>query len=204
MDYKIVIASTNKGKIDEISKILNSLERLNIDARSLLDYNIAEPDEPYDCFLKNAIHKVKYYAKYTKEATLAEDSGLSIEALNGFPGVRSKNLIEECGGVSNAFKKLEILLAGSKNNTAYFTSATALYIPSHDFLITHEAKDYGSISFPPRGDDGFGFDPIFIPKGYDKTFAELGVELKNKISHRAKSMRGLIEKLQDFFASHAA
>lgn len=164
MNYKIVVASTNNGKIKEISKILNSLENLRIDMASLKDYNVAEPDEPHNNFMENAIHKVKYYAKHTNEACLSEDSGLSIEALNGFPGVKSKDFIEECGGISNSFIKLEKLLSGQSNYSAYFNSATVLYIPSHDFLITHEAKDYGSISFPPRGEAGIAFDPIFVPK----------------------------------------
>lgn len=198
MDYKIVIASTNQGKIAEITKILKTLEGLGIDVRSLQDYDIVEPDEPHDCFIENAIHKAKYYAKYTKEMTLSEDSGLSIEALNGFPGVRTKEITQEFGGMSNTFVKLEQMLSGSNNYAAHFNSAAALYIPSHDFLITHEAKDYGSLSFPPRGDDGFAFDPIFVPKGYDKTFAEMGMELKNEISHRAKALQGLMEKLRQF------
>jgi len=228
MVFKIVIASTNDGKIKEIGDILNSLKwenlhsqqqenclaqaegrpeggaarmgevppDLTIQIRSLQDYLITEPDEPHDNFLKNAIHKAKYYAQYTKEATLSEDSGLSIEALKGFPGVRTKEFTQECGGMKNTFIKLEqmLLLQGFQNPTAYFHSAAALYLPTQDLLITHEARDDGVISFPPRGEDGFAFDPIFIPKGYDRTFAELGPSIKNKISHRSKAIHGLMKK----------
>lgn len=208
-NYKIVIASTNKGKIEEISRILQNSECLRIEIKTLQDYqqdyqeinrhlnnNLEEPEEPHSSFLENAIHKAKYYAAITHEATLSEDSGLCIEALNDFPGVRTKELVTECGGVSGAFRKLEKMLEGTNNYKAYFNSAIVLYIPSHDYLISHEAKDYGTICFPPRGEGGFAFDPIFIPEGYTKTFAELGMLEKNKISHRAKAMQGLIEKLR--------
>lgn len=198
MNYKIVIATTNKDKIKEMSEILNSLDGLRVEIESLQNYNIAESYEPFDSFMLNAIHKAKYYAKHTKQPSLTEDSGLSIEALEGFPGVKSKDLIEECGGISNTFMKLEQMLSGTNNYTAYFSSAIVLYIPSHDFLITHEEKGYGTLSFPPRGEFGFAFDHIFIPDGYDKTFSELGIEIKNKISPRAKAMKELIQKLQEF------
>jgi len=206
MHYKIVIASTNEGKIREIHKILQELDGLKMDLRSLKDYNISEPDEPHQSFMENAIHKAKHYAQYTKLPTLSEDSGLSIEALNGFPGVRTKDFGTECDGrergLAKTFIRLAEMLKESGNYTACFNSATVLYIPSHDYLITHEAKDDGTLTFPPRGDDGFAYDPIFMPKGYDKTFAELGLEVKNKISHRAQAMQGLIEKFRQFLAEN--
>ncbi len=199
MVYKILIASTNEGKIKEISWLLNSIDAFRVSIFSLKDYGkIPEPDEPFDSFIENAIHKSKYYSKYTNIATLSEDSGLSIEALNGFPGVKSKDLIEESGSVSNAFLKLEEMLKGNSNNSCYFSSAVALYMPSHNFLVTQESRQYGSIVFPARGHTGIGFDPIFIPQGYDRTFAELGIEIKTKISHRARAMEGLIHKFQKF------
>jgi XTP/dITP diphosphohydrolase len=197
-DFKIVLASSNMGKIKEITKILAEIQSPKIKVASLRDYNIHGdiPDEPHNTFMENAIHKAKFYASLTKEATLSEDSGLCIEALKGLPGVRTKEFVDECGGIDKAFLKLEALMLGSPNDRAYFNSATVLYIPTQDLLISHEAKDDGSICFPPRGHAGFAFDPIFIPEGYDKTFAELGIEEKNKISHRAKSVSGIIKKLQ--------
>ena len=206
MHYKIVIASTNEGKIREIHKILQELDGLKMDLRSLKDYNIPEPDEPHQSFMGNAIHKAKYYAQYTNLPTLSEDSGLSIEALNGFPGVRTKEFGTECDGrergLAKTFIRLAEMLKETGNYTACFNSATVLYIPSYDYLITHEAKDDGTLTFPPRGDDGFAYDPVFVPKGYDKTFAELGLEIRNKISHRAQAMQGLIEKFRQFLAGN--
>lgn len=198
--YTIVIASTNDGKIREIQRILHETEGLKIEIQSLKDYNIPEPDEPHHSFMENAIHKAKYYAEHTKLPTLSEDSGLMIEALNGFPGVRTKEFSQECGGMEKTFIKLEAMLKNTGNYAACFTSATVLYIPADDYLITHQAQDDGTLTFPPRGIDGFAFDPVFVPKGYDKTFAELGLEIKNKISHRAQAMQGLIEKYRLIYA----
>ncbi|HXH54883.1 MAG TPA: non-canonical purine NTP pyrophosphatase [Gammaproteobacteria bacterium] len=196
--YKIVIASTNEGKIREIHKILQELPGLKMDVGSLKDYNIPEPDEPHHSFMENAIHKAKYYAQHTNLPTLSEDSGLSIEALDGFPGVKTKDFSYECGGMAKTFIKLAEMLRDASNYAACFNSAAVLYIPSRDYLITHEAKDDGILTFPPRGDEGFAYDPIFVPKGHDKTFAELGLEIKNKISHRAQAMQGLIEKFRQY------
>lgn len=203
MNYKIVIASTNKGKIKEINKILNNIENFQIDVM-FLEHGIPEPNEPYNTFMENAVHKAKYYAKHTKHPTLSEDSGLCIEALNGFPGVKSKDLVHECNGILNTFIKIEKMLSGTNNYRAYCNTAMAIYIPSNDLLITHEAKAHGIICFPPRVNQNsvtteeFGIDPIFIPEGYDKTFAELGIEIKNKISQRNKAINGVIKKLQKF------
>lgn len=202
-NYSIVVASTNTGKIKEISEMLKNIEGIKINVSSLQDYSLnnnSEPDEPHENFMENATHKAKHYASLTKQATLSDDSGLCIEALNGFPGIRTKEFVEKCGGIDNAFLKLENMLKGQHNFRAYFNSATVLYVPTEDYLITHEAKDSGLICFPPRGNAGFAFDPIFIPDGYTKTFAELGLAKKNQISHRAKAIQGLIKKLKVFLS----
>ena len=198
MKCKIVIASTNQGKIQEITEIMGSLEGIRLDIVSLSDYLAEESEEPYDSFMDNAIHKAKQYAKWTKEATLSEDSGLCIAALNGFPGVNSRGFIEENGGIQNAFAKLEQRLLGATSYNAYFCTASALYFPKNDFLITHEAKIDGVISFPPRGAQGFGYDPLFIPEGYQQTFAELGSAIKTQISHRTKAIQGIARKLRSW------
>ena len=191
---QIVIASTNHGKIAEINSIFEKFPRLNINLKSLIDYQIIEPDEPYDTFIENARHKAKYYATQTKTAALSEDAGLCIAALDGFPGVRTKEFAQECCGVEKAFIKLEQMLSGL-NTAAYFKCAAALYLPELDQFITNEAIINGHLVFPPRGNQGFAFDPIFIPQNYDKTMAELGTTVKNKISHRALAIYGLAEKL---------
>jgi XTP/dITP diphosphohydrolase len=190
---KIIIASSNKNKIQEITKIIHNLSLNNLNVASIADYTIIEPDEPYADFLSNAIHKAKYYAKATKYITLADDSGLCIDALNGFPGVHTKDFVDECGGIENAFINLQQRLANTQNYTAHFHAAMVLYWPETGKLITNEAQEHGTLTFPARGTDGFAFDSIFIPEEFNKTMAELGLDFKNKNSHRAKALHGLIE-----------
>jgi XTP/dITP diphosphohydrolase len=204
LEYTIVVASTNAGKLKEINSILTTLEGLKLQLKSLKDYSIAEPDEPYESFLENAIHKAKYYAKQTNLPTLSEDAGLCIEALDGFPGVRTKEFVVACGGIENAFAKLQQMLSSKHNMNAYFNCSAALYIPQLDQLITYEAQDIGRIIFPPQGTTGFGFDPIFIPTGYEQTMAELGEPIKNQISHRALAIKGLAEKLSFFLKNNSS
>jgi len=182
---KIVFTSTNKAKVIEVKAILGDLHEITY----LADYNdIPEPDEPYGTFIENAIHKAKYYAKFLEKQTLADDSGVCIEALDGFPGVDSKGFIIECGGVNQMFAKLEKMLEG-KDKTAYFQTSVASYDPESDTITTGEGVIRGKIQFPALGNSHAAFDSIFIPDGYHKTLAELGKEVKNKISARNKAIR---------------
>lgn len=188
---QIVIASTNQGKIKEISALLQGF-----DIGSLSDYNnIPEPDEPYDSFMENAIHKAKYYAQIIQQPTLSEDAGLCIPALNNFPGVRTKDFAQECGSMREAFLELEQRLTNFTDKSAFYKCAAALYNPFTKSLITFEADEYGHLAFPAKGKHGFGFDPVFVPEGYNSTMAELGLDIKNKISHRAKAINGIINKI---------
>lgn len=168
---------------------------LNLEIVPMDHITVEEADEPYDDFMPNAVHKAKYYAKVAGSMVLSEDSGLCIDVLNGFPGVRTKNFIFESGGISNAFLKLQRMLSGKKNYLAHYHAAMALYCPETDQSYTHEAKDPGTVSFPPRGNSGFGFDPIFVPEGSGNTYAELGISVKNKTSHRSKALKGLLKQL---------
>lgn len=192
---KIIIASTNKGKIQEITNIIEELKLANLQIQALQDAS-EEPDEPYADFLSNAIHKAQYYGNLSQQITLADDSGLCIEALKNFPGVKTKDFIKECGSLENTFARLEAMLEKAGSRRAYFHTAIVLFFPSTGQLMTHEEQHYGTLTFPPRGTEGFGFDPVFIPEGYQKTVAELGVAVKNQISHRAKALRGLLQKLK--------
>ncbi|MDP3372095.1 MAG: non-canonical purine NTP pyrophosphatase [Candidatus Paracaedibacteraceae bacterium] len=193
---KLIIASTNAGKIAEIIQIIKELNFEQFEVQSISNYNIPEPDEPYDDFLSNATHKAKYYGKALNQLTLSDDSGLCIEALNGFPGIKTKDFMLEFGGYESAYAELERMLMDHQNKKAYFQTAMALYCPIEDKLLSSEDNEWGIISFPARGTNGFGFDPVFIPNGYDKTMAELGPIIKNKISHRAKSLKNLIQRYQ--------
>lgn len=193
--FQILIASTNQGKVKELSELLLPF---GYEILSLADLKSkpSEPDEPFNTFLENAIHKAKYYGSMTGDICLAEDSGLCIEALDNFPGVRSKEFSVASGGIENTLKKLEIALTDKKNRNAFFHSSIALYFPDQDKLLTSSGQDHGSITFPPRGRKGFSFDPIFIPTGYTQTFAELGMKKKNEISHRSKALKEIMLQLK--------
>lgn len=192
----LFVASTNNGKITEIKETLHNLGYSNIKISSLADYPIAEPDEPYETFLENAIHKARYYGKHTMLPTLCDDSGLCVEALDNFPGVRTKDFAQDCGSLDAAFIKINNLLEG-KSKKANFHGAVSLYIPQSNRLFSYEGKTYGQFCYPPRGLNGFGFHPVFIPDGFNKTMAELGPEIvKQHISQRVKSIKGLFEILK--------
>lgn len=193
--FRILIASTNQGKVEELSELLSSFD-YEILSLANLKSKPSEPDEPFNTFLENAIHKAKYYGKMTDYICLAEDSGLCIEALDNFPGVRSKEFTVASGGIENALQKLESALMGKNNFNAFFHSSIALYFPDQDKILTASGQDHGSITFPPRGNQGFSFDPIFIPAGYTKTFAELGMQKKNEVSHRSKALKEIMLQLK--------
>lgn len=195
MQMKVVIASGNQSKVEEIERIFSVNSNLKFKLQRLPDTKIPEPYEPFDTCMENAIHKAKHYANFTGCLTLSEDAGLYIDGLEGFPGVKTKNFILESKGLNNAILKLEQLLQNVDNKAAYFNCSAAIYHPELDQIISHEAVCRGTLQFPPKGEAGFGFDPIFVPEGYAQTMAELGMERKNQIGHRGLALLGLAEKL---------
>jgi XTP/dITP diphosphohydrolase len=182
-----VIATRNKGKASEIRTILGNLPLVLL---SLNDFAVDEAAENEDSFVGNAISKARYYAKATNEYVLADDSGLEVAALGGAPGVLSARY----AGVDSSdhdrrVKLLEELASnGSLDRSARFVCAVALAKPNQEVLGVSEGFCGGSICQNPRGDSGFGYDPIFVPDGYDQTFAELPQEVKNLLSHRGKAL----------------
>ena len=200
---QILIASNNKGKFVEIEHLLN---QINITSIPSFQFNIEEPAETEDSFAKNSLLKAKYYAKKTNIFSLADDSGLCIESLNNQPGVHSARFaLDEKTGEKNfplAFKKIFNEL--EKNNidpnsrpAAYFICNITLFDPKTDFSISFEGRVDGVITFPARGDKGFGYDAIFIKNGMDKTFAEIDPQLKDQISHRADAFNKLVNWLKN-------
>ena len=151
---KICIASGNLHKLEEIQAIIKTaFPQLNLDL-SLIDRNIQPPAEPHFTFTENSIAKAKYYATFTKQITLSEDSGLCINALNGFPGVNTKDFVVECGGILQAQQHLQQMLQKHNDLSAFFICVAALYIPQENRLITSEGTYHGKLSFPPRGKQG--------------------------------------------------
>jgi len=194
---RLVIASGNKGKIREIKEILKDLP-LQVVSMKELGF-IPEFDEKGATFSENAMIKAKTLSSVTEGIILADDSGLEIDFLNGAPGIFTSRFAGEGTSQEEKNNKIINLLKGidKKYRTARFVCAIA--VVSEDFSFTVEDSVEGIISEEPRGNAGFGYDPIFFVPEYGKTFAELPEEIKNKISHRAKALEKLKQKLSDIY-----
>lgn len=195
-DIQILAATKNAGKIKELSELLKDLP---IRLRNLNEFaEIAEPEESGKTFAENAVLKAKYYAEITGIMALADDSGLEVEALGGAPGVFSARYAGENATDAEKTAKLLSELKGKTNRNARFTCAMAIADRKSDIKHIAEGICHGFISLEPRGKNGFGYDPIFIPEGFDKTFGELPGEVKQRISHRARASKEIIRYLQGF------
>ncbi len=184
---KVLLATRNKGKVREIKKILDGL---SIKLLSLDDFKInTEVDETGSTFEENAVLKAAGYAKMAGILTIAEDSGLEVDALGGEPGVLSARY---CPGEDK--DRTDLVLKNLKGvpkekRTARFRCVVAIYEPKSKTLKTCQGKMEGIITKAPKGENGFGYDPIFCLPKFKKTNAELPMEEKNKISHRGKAFR---------------
>jgi len=189
---EIVFASHNKGKIAEIKTMFASK---GINVLSAADFNLESPEETEDTFLGNALIKAKYVAEQTGKPALADDSGFCVEALDGAPGVYSADWTETENGRDFVLgmNKVHNLMHGSNNNNAHFTTCLVLCWPDGHYE-TVDGIVKGAITWPPRGDSGFGYDPMFVPNGYNETFGEMAQEEKNKLSHRANAFKLIFEK----------
>lgn len=192
---KIVFATNNSHKLEEIRQILGK----SIEVLSLADINCHEDiPETAPTIEGNAMMKARYvYDKYGTPC-FADDTGLEVEALDGAPGVYSARYAGGEGHDSEAnMRKLLHELEGKENRRAQFRTVIALIEQKDGKPVAHtfEGKIEGHISDEKRGTSGFGYDPIFVPEGYEQSFAELGNEIKNKISHRARAVARLAEYL---------
>ena len=188
---KLVFATNNKNKIKEIKQLLdNSLEIL-----SLEDIGCTEDiPETSDTIKGNAIQKAEYvYDKYGYNC-FADDTGLEIEALNGEPGIYSARYAGEQKNAEDNMNKVLEKLDGNNNRTAQFITIITLIIDGK--ITCFEGVAEGEMTTQKSGSEGFGYDPIFKPNGYEITFSEMNLELKNKISHRAKATFKLIDYLK--------
>jgi XTP/dITP diphosphohydrolase len=174
---------------------------LNVDLRSLDDFpHLDEVEETGATFAANAELKAIEYSRRAGLPALADDSGLEITALDGRPGVLSARY---GGSDRNYAEKMMMLLkeireTGSRDRSARFVSSIMLALPTGEIAFSGEGICEGTIAEKPRGTGGFGFDPIFIPTGYAKTFGELPEAIKNEISHRARASKIIMRYLPDF------
>ena len=189
---KIVFATNNKHKLEEIKDILGK----NFEIVSLTEIGCHEDiPETGSTLQENARQKSTYVVEHYNQNCFADDTGLEVEALGGEPGVYSARYAEGTDHDSEAnMRKLLTKMEGQSNRKACFRTVISLIIDGveHQF----EGKVEGRIATEKHGKEGFGYDPIFIPEGYDKSFAELGEEIKNQISHRARAVKKLAEYLE--------
>lgn len=185
----LVIASHNLGKIKEIAALLAPL---GLHILSAADLNITEPEETESTFIGNAKLKAEAVMKASGLAALADDSGLSIPALGGQPGVYSARWAGPSRDFNVAMQKVEEALQPHTDHRAYFICILALALPEGD-IHTFEGQVWGTLVFPPREGQGFGYDPIFQPEGYDQTFAEMEPQMKHSLSHRKRAFDQLME-----------
>jgi XTP/dITP diphosphohydrolase len=198
IDFQLLIATKNTGKIKEMEKLFSELP---ITLRSLKDFaDVPEPEETGSTFAENAILKAKYYALQTKLSALADDSGLEVAALDGAPGVFSARYAGENADDSEKIEKLLNRLEATPANkrSARFICAMALADEKGEIKYLTEGICNGTIAFKSRGKNGFGYDPIFLPDGFSRTFGELSNEIKQEISHRARASEKIIEYLRGF------
>ena len=182
----IVLATRNRYKIKEIKKILGSL---SVEISSALDFSgLEEVEEDGATLEENASKKAIIVNKFTQKLAIADDSGLEVDALEGRPGVYSSRFAGEDATYDDNNKKLLELMeyVHPKHRTARFVCIVAIADKGKVKKIIKGTCE-GIIAFEPKGKTGFGYDPLFIIPEYNKTFAELGSEIKNKISHRAKA-----------------
>lgn len=193
----ILIATGNKGKLQEISKLLQDINITTIGAN---EYNLEEPEENGLTFEENSIIKARYYGDKTGKIALADDSGLVIPAIDGQPGIYSARWATN-KDFNIAFTTIKAKLQEKNIDpqkdkiAAYFICNLSLYNPKNAQINSFEGRVDGFLQFPPKGDQGFGYDPIFIRAGDNLTFAQIDPKEKEEISHRADAFRKLVEFL---------
>ncbi|MDA0786074.1 MAG: RdgB/HAM1 family non-canonical purine NTP pyrophosphatase [Proteobacteria bacterium] len=191
-DSRLVIASHNAGKVREIADLLSPFA---VSVQSAGDLGLPEPEETGATFAENAILKARASAEGSGQVALADDSGFSVAALGGAPGIHAARFAERADGVRDfdwAMEQLHEASAEAADDQAWFTCALALAWPDGHVEV-FEGRVEGTLAWPPRGDRGFGYDPIFVPRGSTQTFAEMEPDAKHAISHRAIAFAALID-----------
>jgi XTP/dITP diphosphohydrolase len=183
---RLVVASHNPGKVAEIKALLAPYGATTVGAATL---GLPEPEESGATFEENAALKARAAADASGILALADDSGLVVPALGGAPGIYSARWAGPTKDFRLAMARVEREL-GQQDRRAHFVAVLALAWPDgEEALFRGEA--HGHLRFPPKGERGFGYDPIFVPDGYEETFGEMGAELKHQISHRARAFAKL-------------
>ncbi|MDD4159353.1 MAG: RdgB/HAM1 family non-canonical purine NTP pyrophosphatase [Synergistaceae bacterium] len=188
---KIVFASRNKNKYREMRDVFAPM---GVELLYSLDFDIQpEVDETGNSYEENSLLKARAWSMSLGIPALADDSGLEVLALGGAPGIHSARIVP--GTDQDRMNWLLLKMENIKDRRARFVSCIAIVFPDREKPLVYEARCSGTIALKPAGLSGFGYDPIFMPDGYDKTFSELGDHIKTKISHRALAIKGIAEML---------
>ena len=196
---KLVIATHNPGKLREIAELM---EPLGIACVGAAELGLPEPEEIGNTFVDNADLKAREAADLSGLPALADDSGLAVDALHGLPGIFSARWAEDDQGqrdFGRAMKRVwsEVEAAGpDAGHDAHFVCALSIAWPNDGQTEAFEGRVEGTLVWPPRGDKGFGYDPMFVPAGYDQTFGEMDQAEKHRISHRAAAFNRLVKALK--------
>ncbi len=187
---EIVIASHNEGKVKEIRSLLKPL---GLKIYSAKKFKINEPIENGKTFSENSLIKSRNASLKSGIPAIADDSGLCVLSLNNDPGIYSARWAGKSKNFGHAIKKIENKMIKNKlfnksSRRAFFCCALSIYFPDNNYSV-FEGKKYGHVQFPALGKNGFGYDPIFVPVGYKKTFGEMNFNYKERISHRAIAFR---------------
>lgn len=190
---RLVIASHNPGKVGEIKALL---EPHGIEAAGAAEMNLPEPEETGSSFAENARIKADAAASRSGTLAVADDSGLCVAALDGAPGIFSARWAGPAKDFRVAMARVEneLKARGAQDMRASFVCALALAGLGRETEI-FEGRVFGTLTFPPRGNRGFGYDPIFVPEGYRQTFGEMNPEAKHAMSHRAKAFAKLVRSV---------
>ena len=195
---KLVIATHNEGKLREIRDLLAPF---GIECLSAAELDLPEPEEIGTSFVDNADLKARQAADLSGLPALADDSGICIDALGGRPGIHTARWAEDEQGnrdwmraMERAWRELEAV-GPDAGRDAHFACALAIAWPNDGQAENFEGRVDGTLVWPPRGDKGFGYDPMFVPAGHDITFGEMAPDEKHAISHRADAFRKLVASL---------
>lgn len=192
MAHKLIFATHNEHKLVEVRQML---EPTGLKIVSAGELNLSDVEETGKTFKDNAL--LKAYAAYTQTGipALAEDSGLCINALDGRPGILSARYAKQHGGYPKVFEAINAELGNNPDRSAYYQATMALVFSDME-AYTFDGIMEGTLAKEPIGSNGFGYDPIFIPTGYNQTVGQLSADVKNKISHRYKALQQVFEFLK--------
>jgi len=194
MTRTVILASNNGGKLKEFNSLLAPV---GFDVRTQGEFNVPEADEPFITFIENALAKARHAARFTGMAALADDSGICVNALHGAPGVFSARYAGEPKSDTRNNRRLITELTSHADRTAYYYCVLVFVRHADDPQpIIADGYWHGEIISEPRGQNGFGYDPHFLLPTLGKTAAELPAIDKNRLSHRGKALRELLEKLR--------